>query len=541
MNRMHFEQMLTRRATRRGLLAAGAAAMAAVSFRGAPVRAAWRQATPTAAPLAAPAFSAYPFSLGVASGDPLAESVVLWTRLAPEPLAPSGLGGLDGQGPIEVGYEVATDEGFTEIVQQGTSVATPELAYTLHVDAAGLKPGWQYFYRFMAGEDVSPVGRTKTTPAHGAATDRFRFAFASCQHYETGYYTAHRNLANDDLDLVVFLGDYIYEGSVGDDPLNVRQHNGPEIMSLADYRNRISLYKSDPDLQASHAAFPWAVTWDDHEVDNNWTSDRDQDGTPPEQFLLRRADAFQSYYEHQPLRPSSMPLGADMALYRRLTWGNLIEFSVLDTRQYRTDHPCGDGVQVICPAGFDPTSTLLGPDQEQWLLAGLDASGAQWNVLGQQIMAAAVDRQSGRGETFGMDSWNAYPAARDRIFGHLVNHQISNPVVLTGDVHAFWANDLKADFNDPESATIATEFVGTSISSNGDEDPADDPQLSILPENPHVKFMDGTRRGYVRCDISRDLWRTDLMAVETVREPESAIEALASFVVEDGHPGIEPA
>jgi alkaline phosphatase D len=488
---------------------------------------------------AQPRFSDDPFSLGVASGDPLPDGFVIWTRLAPEPLAEDGQGGMVGQGPIEVRYEIAADDAFTRIVQRGAAVAAPELAHTVHVDAAGLEPGREYFYRFMAGEEVSPVGRTKTAPAAGA--DRLRFAFASCQHYETGYYTAHRNMAADDLDLVIFLGDYIYEGAAGDNPTNVRRHNGPEIVSLADYRNRLALYKSDPDLQASHAAFPWAVTWDDHEVDNNWTAEHDQDGTPPELFLPRRADAFQAYYEHQPLRPSSMPRGADMNLYRRLAWGDLAEFSVLDTRQYRTDHPCGDGLQAACPAGFDPTSTLLGPDQERWLLAGLEASTARWNVLAQQIMAAAVDREPGRGERFGMDSWNGYPAARDRIFGHLVTRRIANPVVITGDVHAFWVNDLKANFDDPESATIAAEFVGTSISSNGDEDPAAEPQRAILPENPHVKFMDGTRRGYVRCDVSRDLWRTDLMAVETVRDRESPIETLASFVVEEGRPGIQPA
>jgi alkaline phosphatase D len=540
MDRARFERLLTRRASRRRILVAGAAAFAAVSFRGGPTRAAWLQ-DPSTGPLTTPTFGSFPFTLGVASGDPLPDGVVLWTRLAPDPIAASGQGGMDGQGPIEVRYEVAADEAFAQVLQQGAAVATPELAHTVHVDATGLEPGRTYFYRFMAGEEISPVGRTKTAPAAGADVDRLRFAFASCQHYESGYYTAHRNMAADDLDLVIFLGDYIYEGDASDNPTNVRRHNGPEIVSLADYRNRLALYKSDPDLQASHAAFPWAVTWDDHEVDNNWTADRDQDGTPPELFLPRRADAFQAYYEHQPLRPSSMPRGADMNLYRRLTWGDLAEFSVLDSRQYRTDHPCGDGLQVPCPAGFDPTSTLLGPDQERWLLAGLDASTARWNVLAQQIMAAEVDREAGRGEMFGMDSWNGYPAARDRIFGHLLTRQIANPVVITGDVHAFWVNDLKANFADPESATVGAEFVGTSISSNGDEDPAADPQRAILPENPHVKFMDGTRRGYVRCDLNRDLWRTDLMAVETVRDRESAIETLASFVVEDGRPGIEPA
>jgi alkaline phosphatase D len=348
-------------------------------------------------------------------------------------------------------------------------------------------------------------------------------------------------MAQEDLDYVIHLGDYIYEGAASSNPANVRQHNGPEIVSLADYRNRLALYKSDEDLQACHAAFPWSVTWDDHEVDNNWTGDQSQDGDPVDAFLIRRADAFQAYYEHMPLRLAQMPQGPDMLLYRRIRYGDLAEFNVLDTRQYRTDHPCGDGVQVSCPAGRHPEVTFLGPEQERWLLQGFDDSRATWNVMAQQIMAAAVDRQVGQGKKYGMDSWNGYPAARDRIFGHILAYQIPNPIVITGDVHAFWVNELKSNFDDPESATVGAEFVGTSISSNGDEDPADDPQRELLPENPHVKFLDGTRRGYVRCEVTPGLWRADLRAVESVRTRDAGIEDLASFVVQASRPGIDPA
>jgi alkaline phosphatase D len=529
MDRHQFEQIMTRGFGRRRLLAAGAGALAfsAVSFPGAPTRAVAALQTSDVAPESNPTFAASPYSIGVASGDPLPDSVVLWTRLAPEPLAADGSGGMAGRGPIEVRYEVATDDAFADIVQSGTALAKPELAHSVHVDLTGLEPATEYFYRFMAGNELSPVGRTKTAPAAGAVVDRLRFAFA------------YRHMAQDDLDLVIHLGDYIYEGGITTNPATIRRHNSPEIISLADYRNRYALYKTDPNLQAAHAAFPWAVTWDDHEVDNNWTGDHDQDGLDPALFLPRRAEAFQAYYEHMPLRLEQKPVGPDMLLYRRLTWGDLAEFNVLDTRQYRTDHPCGDGVQVACPAGRDPEVTLLGPEQERWLLDGLDASRATWNVLAQQIMAAAPDRQAGEGQKFGQDSWNGYPAARDRIFGHLLAYEIPNPIVITGDVHAYWVNDLKANFFDPDSATVGVEFVGTSISSNGDEDPTADPQRELLAESPFVKFLEGGRRGYVRCDVTPTLWRSDLQAVENVHDPEAGIETLAAFVTQAGNPGIE--
>ncbi|MGH9855867.1 MAG: alkaline phosphatase D family protein, partial [Blastocatellia bacterium] len=269
-------------------------------------------------------FATDPFSLGVASGDPLPDGVVLWTRLAPDPL--NG-GGMPPHGAT-VKWEIATDEQMKKVAQRGSTVASPEFGHSAHVDVRGLQPGRWYWYRFMVGSAVSPIGRTRTAPALNAQLGRLSFAFASCQHYETGYFTAYKHLADERLDLVVHLGDYIYEGApVANRP---RQHNSPEIISLEDYRNRYALYKSDPNLKLAHAAFPWIVTWDDHEVDNNYASDVPEDSQTRSAFLERRAHAYQAYYEHMPLRRSSLPRGSELRLYRRLRFGDLAEFSVLD-------------------------------------------------------------------------------------------------------------------------------------------------------------------------------------------------------------------
>ena len=357
-----------------------------------------------------------------------------------------------------------------------------------------------------------------------------------------GYFAAYRHLAQEDLDVVLHLGDYIYEYPTGEEFLPstgdpVRLHTGGETQTLADYRTRHALYKTDLDLQAAHAASAWITTWDDHEVENNYANDRSENGDPPNLFLARRAAAYQAYYEHLPLRPSSLPQGPTLPLYRRFTFGALVEFSLLDTRQYRSDHPCGDGIQVRCPAATDPNVTLTGPEQEAWLLAGLDASSARWNVIAQRVMMAQLDTQPGDGRTFSSDMWDGYPAARARILSHLLHAGTSNPVVLSGDIHASWVNDLNADFDDPSSATIATEFVTTSIT-------ADNPfaqQLPyLLPENPHLTHFDA-RHGYTRCEITADRWLTELRGLPTVTSPDAPIATTAAFVVENGRPGAAPA
>ncbi len=483
---------------------------------------------------AIPKFLADPFSLGVASGDPAPDGMVLWTRLAPEPL--NG-GGMPPQ-TVTVAWEVATDDRMQRVVKRGTTAARPDLAHSVHVEVRGLEPSRWYWYRFRVGSNLSPIGRTRTSPARGTRLDNLSFAFASCQHYEDGFYTAHRHMAREDLDLVIFLGDYIYEGGIRTG--RTRAHNGPEIVTLSDYRNRYALYKSDPDLREAHAAFPWVVTWDDHEVDNNYAGAIDQDASSPEEFLRRRAAAYQAYYEHMPLRVSSLPGGPNLRLYRRLTYGSLAEFSVLDARQYRTDQPCGDGHKERCPAALDPRATLLGPAQERWLLNGLDQSRARWNVLAQQVMMSQTIEVAGDAKKYGMDNWNGYVAARHRFLSFVRERKLSNPVVLTGDIHSNWVCDVKTEFDDPKSETIATEFVGTSISSGGDGTTNRAEADRRLAANPHVKFF-SAQRGYVRCVLMPERWQSDYRVVEAVTRPDAPITTRASFIVENGRAGAHPA
>ncbi|MBA2339210.1 MAG: alkaline phosphatase D family protein [Pyrinomonadaceae bacterium] len=484
-----------------------------------------------------PKFKANPFTLGVASGDPLADGFVLWTRLAPEPLSEDGRGGMMNE-TIALKWRIATDEKMQRIVKRGTALAAPQLAHSIHVEVHDLKPARDYFYQFTAGAFESEIGRAKTAPARSANVERLAFAFASCQHYEDGYYTALHHLAQEDLDFVIHLGDYIYENGISKD--RPRRHNSDEPTTLAGYRNRYALYKSDRHLQAAHKQFAWIVTWDDHEVDNNYAGAIDQDDSPPAEFLQRRAAAYQAYYEHLPLRRSSLPVGAQMQLYRRLTFGTLAEFNVLDTRQYRTDQPCGDGVKVRCAAALDERATLTGPAQERWLLDGLGKSRARWNVVAQQLIMAQFDVKAGAAQEFNMDNWSGYVAGRNRLIGYMLRARPSNPIVISGDIHANFVNDIKADFTDERSPTVATEFVGTSISSGGDGYDQRPESLRRLAENPHVKFHNA-QRGYVRCTLTPQTWQTDYRVVESVTKPSSAISTRATFVVESGTAGAKKA
>jgi alkaline phosphatase D len=479
---------------------------------------------------AASRFAADPFSLGVASGDPLPDGIVLWTRLAPAPLDGGGMPPV----PVAVEWRVAADDAMQRVVQQGTANALPELAHTVHVEVEGLEPDRWYWYQFRSGAASSDVGRTRTAPAAGAHLDRLHFAFASCQNWEQGYFTAYRHMAAEDLDLVVHLGDYIYEGAAQRN--RPRSHLSNEPISLDEYRARHALYKTDPDLQAAHAAFPWIVTWDDHEVANNYAASVDANGWDREEFLKRRAAAYQAYWEHLPLRRSSMPVGPDMTLYRRLDFGNLARFSVLDTRQYRTDQPCGDGLRPRCAEAFDPAATLTGPEQERWLIEGLAATPARWNVIAQQVMMADVDRRAGPDERYYMDQWAAYPAARDRILTFLETARTSNPIVLSGDIHSNWTADLTRDVAGPTAAVIATEFVGTSISSGGNGNDITDTFRAILAENPHVRFYNN-QRGYVRCALTPERWLTEYRVVPYVTMNDAPVSTRASFVVADGRAG----
>ncbi|WP_085524502.1 alkaline phosphatase D family protein [Tuberibacillus sp. Marseille-P3662] len=487
---------------------------------------------------AAPKFKSYPFSLGVASGDPLSHSIVLWTRLAPEPLNGGGM----PMHPVPVKWDIAKDQHFRHIVQHGTEIATPELAHSVHVEVDGLQPDTVYFYRFKAGHEHSQVGKTKTLPASNANVSSLTFAFASCQQYEHGYYTAYKHMAKEDLDLVLHLGDYIYEygpneyvASTG----NVRSHNSPEIQSLEDYRNRHAQYRSDEHLQSAHAAFPWVVTWDDHEVENNYADTIPENGQSVEAFVKRRAAAYQAYYEHMPLRQSSMPHGADMKLYRSFSYGNLANFFVLDTRQYRSDQANGDQSSPQTPESLDPSRTLLGQEQEHWLLDNFDHSKTNWNVMAQQIFFAKRNYGPSPDEPlFSMDGWDGYMPARDRIMDFVNNRNMNNLIVLTGDVHANWASNLIENFGHPNSRVFGAEFVGTSITSGGDGANKRADTDRILNQNEHIKFFNDFR-GYVRCRVTPTQWQTDYRVVPFVSTPGADISTRASFVYKKDQTGLE--
>ncbi len=478
-----------------------------------------------------PKLSDYPFQLGVASGDPEPDGVVLWTRLAPRPLEVGG--GMPPE-PVKVHWEVAADEGMGKVVASGTANAVPEWSHSVHVEVGGLAPDRWYWYRFSAGGEASPTGRTRTMPSPGTMPERLRFAFASCQHYETGLYTAYEHMVREDLDLVFHLGDYIYEGAAADG--RVRKHEGPEPATLDQYRARHAQYKTDPALRAMHAAVPWMVTWDDHEFDNNCAGDiSEEEGVSREDFLRRRAAAYQAYYEHMPLRRRSLPKGPDMRLHRSAGFGELARFFVLDTRQYRTDQPCGDRNKPPCDEVYHPEATIMGAEQRDWLFRGLDASAAKWNALAQQVMIARVDRAAGEEVAYSMDQWPGYEMERRRLLKFFHEHGVSNPVAFAGDIHSNWANELIADFDDLGSRSVATEFVGTSISSGGNGLAEPKRLAELLGENPFVKFHNA-ERGYVRCEVTPAAWRTDFKTVEYVDRAGAPLRTRASFVVEDGRP-----
>ncbi len=478
-------------------------------------------------------FTTYPFTLGVASGYPSPDGVVLWTRL---------MGELD-PAAIPVRWEVAADESMKLIVLSGETTAEPAWAHSVHVEVRGLEPDRWYWYRFVAGDAASQTGRTRTAPAAGAEVARLRFAFASCQQYEQGWFSAYRHMARDDLDLVAFLGDYIYESSWGRE--HVRKHDAGEPYTLDEYRARYALYKSDPDLQRAHLAFPWIFTWDDHEVDNDYADDRPEDGMPRERFLVRRAAAYRACYEHMPMPASMRPRGPDMRIYGDLGWGRLANFYVVDDRQYRAHQVCptkpgGSSVvdPEVCKEIRDRSRSMLGAAQEAWLEKAMSESKAGWNILAQQTLMAQLDRKRNGVRQFWTDGWDGYPAARKRLLDFFHGKQIANPVVIGGDVHTHWVADLKPDFDDEKSPVVASEFCGTSITSQG----AAQKQVEMrLLDNPHIKYGRGDHRGYVRMSIAGGGLNAELIGLDSVKKPETRAEVLARFVVEDGRPGPQKA
>jgi alkaline phosphatase D len=481
-----------------------------------------------------------PFTLGVASGYPGAEGVVLWTRLAPA-AREADPAVLPDAVPVE--WEVADDEGMRSVIARGSTTATVAGAHSVHVEVPGLAPARWYWYRFTALGHRSRVGRTRTLPAAGAPLQRLRLAVASCQNYEHGFYAAYRHLVTDEPDLVVHLGDYIYEGTWGQNL--VRPLRQPEVQSLAQYRERHALYKRDADLQNAHALFPWVLVWDDHEVSNDYADASAERITPPEAFLQRRAAAYQAYYEHMPMPLRMAPAGPAMQIHTAFSIGSLASIQLLDHRQYRSPQACppagragGTAVEPSrCEALRDPKRSVLGVRQEQWLHEQFARSTSRWNLIAQQTLMAplALTGRDGGASLVRTDGWDGYPVSRQRLLDSISDSRLSNPVVLGGDLHAFYVADLHRQ-SDAASPVLASEFVGTSVTSQSAGQAFFD---RVKAAHPHLKHADGSRRGYLRLTLTPARLQADLMALDDVARADSGLSRQAAFVVEAGRPGAQ--
>ena len=531
------DNMTTFYSQRRRLLGAGGLAAVGIGA-GAP----WVQAR-AASDIA---WKTDPFSLGVASGDPAPDGFVIWTRLAPEPLVDQdgAIAGMRGAS-LPVQYEIATDATLRNIVQTGTALAEARWAWSVHHEVTGLEPGRRYWYRFTSGTATSAIGSALSAPAAGAQPERLRLAWVSCSNYEHGWFSAYRHCAADRPDLVLFLGDYIYESHERTRPI-VRSHDGERLVtSLNDYRRRYTQYKLDPDLRAIHAAATAMIGWDDHEVRNNYANLWNQDFVEPERFAARRRSAYQAFYEHMPLRAASRPQRNALQLFRRQGFGDLVTVHLLDGRQYRSAPACQTResarnfrllFDAECAERREPRRSLLGMDQEDWLRTGLDASPTRWNIIAQDMQMAQRRERNREGNVgFSNDSWDGYPAARQRLLRHLQERNRADTMVLSGDIHAFCASDLKADFDDPAAPVVASEFTVSSISSRG---PTRNPGRTWHADNPHIRFVEGTRRGYATMDLGRDAATIRYRAVSDAADRNATVDTVAEFRVERGRAGM---
>ncbi len=474
-----------------------------------------------------------PFGLGVASGWPRPNSMVLWTRLmAQHPGERPG-------GAFKVGWTIAEDERLQKIVRSGEADAEARWGHSVHVDVDGLRPDRPYWYRFTVNGKASPVGRTRTAPAADAKVASASFLFASCQQYEHGYYAPWRHAAGEDLNAVLFLGDYIYEVTWGRNL--VRHHTGGRTTTLDEYRDRYAQYKSDRDLQAAHAAHPWITMWDDHEVVNDYANDISPTDLEAKPFLKIRAAAYQAYWEHMPLPNALRPQGAALKLHERFRFGDLAELTTIDDRQYRSHNAC-EAISLQsrqlkdCAERLDPARTMLGAEQEAWFAAGMERASARWNVIGQQTLMAEAVRAANGNDLHWADGWDGYPAARQRLLEAVAASPVKNTLVLGGDVHSFWGADLCRDFSRGESPVVATEFVGGSITS---QTPRKLHVDGLLARNPHLRYGRSEVNGYGLVRLDPKAATVTFRTVDSVREKSSPISTLARFNVEAGKPGVQ--
>lgn len=480
--------------------------------------------------------SADPFALGVASGAPTANGVLLWTRLI-------GLG-VEAPSAIPVQFEVWKADKPQSPVVAGEAVALRKLGYAVHAEVEGLQAGRWYEYRFMVGDATSPVGRTRTLPAPGSMPERLRLAYASCQRWEDGHYAAYHHMLADEPDMVVFLGDYMYEYASRKADVAVRTHGLRHARTLDDYRARYALYRSDPALQAMHAACPWLITWDDHEVENDYAGVVSTAGTAD--LLAQRRAAYQAFYEFMPIRRStwlrglaSMEAGEPLRIHQRVDLGRLASIHLLDNRQYRAAPLCGPQpsarLAAVCNSAPLVPRSMLGFDQEGWLRQGLEqaaAQGQRWNVIAQQTCFTPRNYPSGPGRWYGTDLWDGFPDARQRLLNALVASGAKNPVFLGGDIHQNWVAHVHQDPYNTRSPVVAAEFCGTSISSSGVTQVA---ALRALARNPHCLLANSAYRGYGIVDITPRHMTVSLRVLDDVKLPDSGVSTLAKFRVSAGY------
>ena len=478
-------------------------------------------------------FDEYPFQLGVASGEPTADSVVLWTRLAPHPLDGGGM----PPEVVEVGWEVAHDSAMRRVFRRGSVCAVPELAHSVHVDVGNLNAGRWYYYRFYAGGEASPIGRTRTLPAPNEEAGQCSFVTASCQHWEQGFYTAYDHMADEPIDFVIHLGDYIYDVSYG----GVRTHDPKDPpTTLEDFRKRHAQYRTDTSLQRAHARFPFFVVPDNH--------DALSDGRSAGHYAAVRAAAYQAWYEHLPIRRFEVRNPGRLPIFQGIDFGRLMRVCILDTRQQRdSQEVCMDGVDPefgfgVYRRGCEEDSrrdrTMLGPEQERWLKEALENSPGKWNVIASTVLFAPFRFYRNGEFSIYRGGWDAYAADRSRILAALDRAPPSNPIVLSGDLHSSWAIDVKRDPGDSASPTVASEFLCPSISSDWPPQ-LNDPIEDNLGTNPHVRFYDGKRRGYCLHRVDREGWTTSFRTVSSVVRRGAEIDTRARFHVAAGRPGME--
>lgn len=477
----------------------------------------------------------YLFPLGVASGDPVSDGFVLWTRLAPMPMEKNG--GLSE--PVSVTWQVSEDEAFSRVIKSGQTRAVQNWAHSVHVEVEGLRPLRQYFYRFIANGQTSPIGRAKTAPMLGAAVNNLRFGIASCQHYEQGFFNAYNDMVAQNPDLVLHMGDYIYEASWGP---QVRRQASVEALTLTDYRRIHAQYKTDAALQAAHAAAPWLMIWDDHEVVNDYAGLNDENYMPKEQVRARRIAAYKAYYEHMPVRLRSKPHGEFMRLYDYFHYGNLMTLALTDGRQYRDDQACqtpeDGGARAVeiafCPELSNPARSMFGKEQERWLMPSFARSRATWEVLAQPTLFSRLFQKNREGRPAAWsDGWDGYPATRDMILRAVEQRRPKNFISLGGDMHSWWQADLKSNYEDPNSATLGTEFVTTSITAHSYNYSR---FQRMLADNPHISFVDDRKRGYSLVDVTQNEWTLQMKEVDSVYDPHSSATTVKKYVVESGVP-----